>query len=194
MLNRYYRVRCFSIKQVCLSNQQQRNGILVLHSCKNVSGSRGAMTSDRPFIACGMYAFNERFARGLARRCSTGISRLRQRRASQCMRRRSRFRPARCPARPTTCCRPHLRLPADKNPCRSVQPFCVPEFDLPGCRRQTLFEPPDRAGRFGLESSANAAMAWLAINTVDSNSGMNLLRHELAQNGARAPHFSRRSK
>ena len=73
----------------------------------------------------------------------------------------------------------------------AVTPVCVPEFDVPGCeghRYSSRFVVPADSG---LDSLAACRGKIVAVNTTDSNSGMNVLRHALASIGARSPYFER---
>ena len=69
----------------------------------------------------------------------------------------------------------------------ALVPFCVPLFDVPGC------DGPRYSSRLvagaGIETLLDCRGATVAVNTPDSNSGMNLLRHALAMAGASPPFF-----
>ena len=68
-------------------------------------------------------------------------------------------------------------------------PFCVPLFDAPGC------DGPRYSSRLVVTAGDDIGTlldcqgATVAVNALDSNSGMNLLRHALAMAGARPPFF-----
>jgi len=72
----------------------------------------------------------------------------------------------------------------------AVLPFCVPVFDVPGTEgryyRSFFIVPADSA----IDSLQQCRGTTLALNGADSNSGMNVLRHALAQLGARPGYFS----
>ena len=72
-----------------------------------------------------------------------------------------------------------------------LHPFCVPEFDLPGTEGRlysSFFAVPLNSGIETLEQCRGKV---LALNHVDSNSGMNVLRHALASIGAAPGFFGR---
>ena len=68
-------------------------------------------------------------------------------------------------------------------------PFCVPCFDLPGCDGGRYSSRLVVAADSAVETLSDCRGAIVAINSADSNSGMNLLRHALATAGARPPFF-----
>lgn len=72
----------------------------------------------------------------------------------------------------------------------ALAPFCVPVFDVPGTdgkRYRSFFVVPANSD---IESLQQCRGVRAAINSADSNSGMNVLRHALAQLGARPGFFS----
>ena len=71
----------------------------------------------------------------------------------------------------------------------AVTPVCVPEFEVPGCSDHLYSSRFVVPAESDIESLADCRGRVLAVNTVDSNSGMNVLRHALAKTGARAPFF-----
>ncbi|MEM7562097.1 MAG: PhnD/SsuA/transferrin family substrate-binding protein [Pseudomonadota bacterium] len=69
-------------------------------------------------------------------------------------------------------------------------PFCVPVFDVPGCdgnRYSSLFIVSKDSDIHNLLDSRDKR---LAINHIDSNSGMNVLRYALARQDAKPGFFS----
>ena len=72
----------------------------------------------------------------------------------------------------------------------ALTPFCVPVFDTPGTDgrlyRSRFIVPAQSSIEFLQQSRGKV----VAVNSLDSNSGMNLLRHALAQLGARPGFFS----
>ena len=72
----------------------------------------------------------------------------------------------------------------------ALVPICVPTFDVPGATGRLycsqIVVPADSA----IDSLDACRDRIVAVNTADSNSGMNLLRHALAEIGAKAPFFS----
>ncbi len=73
----------------------------------------------------------------------------------------------------------------------AVVPVCVPEFEVPGCeghRYSSRFVVPIDSKLDGLAACRGQIVA---VNTTDSNSGMNVLRHALASIGARPRFFER---
>lgn len=72
----------------------------------------------------------------------------------------------------------------------ALTPFCVPVFDAPGTDgrryRSRFIVPADSP----IEYLQQCRGQVLAVNARDSNSGMNVLRHALAQLGARPGFFS----
>ncbi len=71
----------------------------------------------------------------------------------------------------------------------AVTPVCVPEFDVPGCEDHLYASRFVVPAESGIDSLGDCQGQVVAVNTVDSNSGMNVLRYALAKIGARAPWF-----
>ena len=72
-----------------------------------------------------------------------------------------------------------------------LTPFCVPLFDVPGCDGPLYCSHLIVNAEADIESVGDCRGLTVAINTPDSNSGMNLLRHALALAGARGKFFRR---
>ena len=73
----------------------------------------------------------------------------------------------------------------------AVVPVCVPEFDVPGCeghRYSSRFVVPIDSD---IDKLADCRGQVVAVNTTDSNSGMNVLRQALASIGAKPRFFER---
>jgi ABC-type phosphate/phosphonate transport system substrate-binding protein len=73
---------------------------------------------------------------------------------------------------------------------KSHEPVCVPEFEVPGCdgvRYSSVFVTRADSEKSSPDEFRNSIAA---INTRDSNSGMNVLRHEIAQYAQGAPYFN----
>ncbi|MDH3387212.1 MAG: PhnD/SsuA/transferrin family substrate-binding protein [Gammaproteobacteria bacterium] len=72
----------------------------------------------------------------------------------------------------------------------ALEPICVPIFDVPGTSGKLycsqIVVPADSV----IDSLDECRGKIVAVNNADSNSGMNLLRHALAELGAEAPFFS----
>lgn len=71
-----------------------------------------------------------------------------------------------------------------------LEPFCLPLFDVPGThhkRYSSRFIVPANSSSTELSHCRDGIVA---INAYDSNSGMNVLRHALATQGARGGFFS----
>ena len=142
--------------------------------------------SNEPYIACGMYAFTDE----LRQAWQSVFDRVFPRLDNRDLNRELLFETG----RPVllddnlyvghTCGYPlvtHLR--------NRLTPFCVPLFDVPGCSGKKyssqIIVPTDA----DIESLADCRDAIVAINTSDSNSGMNALRHALAEAGAKGKYF-----
>lgn len=72
-----------------------------------------------------------------------------------------------------------------------VAPFCVPLFDVPGTDGKLYSSRFITALDSGIESLADCRDRVCAINNPDSNSGMNVLRHALADLANGEPFFER---
>ena len=72
-----------------------------------------------------------------------------------------------------------------------LTPFCVPCFDAPGCDGPRYSSRLVVAAGADIDGLLDCRGTTVAVNTADSNSGMNLLRHALAMAGAEAPFFRR---
>lgn len=70
-----------------------------------------------------------------------------------------------------------------------LEPFCVPLFDAPGCDGALYCSRLVVAADADIDSLLDCHGATAAVNSADSNSGMNLLRHALAVAGASPPFF-----
>jgi ABC-type phosphate/phosphonate transport system substrate-binding protein len=70
-------------------------------------------------------------------------------------------------------------------------PFCVPVFDVEGCDGAFYSSHIIVAKDAAIKSLKDCRGTTVAINHIDSNSGMNLLRYELAKLGATAGFFNR---
>ena len=73
----------------------------------------------------------------------------------------------------------------------AVVPVCVPEFEVPGCeghRYSSRFVVPIESD---IDKLADCRGQVVAVNTTDSNSGMNVLRQALASIGAKPRFFDR---
>jgi ABC-type phosphate/phosphonate transport system substrate-binding protein len=72
----------------------------------------------------------------------------------------------------------------------ALTPFCVPVFDAPGAEGRLYRSRFIVPARSSIEFLQQCRGQVVAVNGFDSNSGMNLLRHALAQLGARPGFFS----
>jgi len=72
----------------------------------------------------------------------------------------------------------------------ALTPFCVPVFDAPGTEGRLYRSRFIVPAQSSIEFLQQCRGQVVAVNSLDSNSGMNLLRHALAQLGARPGFFS----
>ena len=84
-----------------------------------------------------------------------------------------------------TCGYPLVTRLADR-----LEPLCVPEFDVPGCQNHLYSSRFIVPADSDIGCLADCRGLVLAVNSPDSNSGMNVLRHALAKLGAQAPWFA----
>ena len=70
-------------------------------------------------------------------------------------------------------------------------PFCVPVFDVEGCNGKLYSSQIIVANDASINSLNDCRGTTVAINHIDSNSGMNVLRHALAKLGAAPGFFNR---
>lgn len=71
----------------------------------------------------------------------------------------------------------------------SYAPFCVPLFDVAGTRGKSYSSRIIVRAESGLNSLLDCRDKIVAVNAMDSNSGMNVLRYELARLGVRESFF-----
>jgi len=145
--------------------------------------------SAKRFIACGMYAFNDDLRHAWQALFDRVIDRM----------------PDPGPVEPglvfetgrEILCQPDLLLghtcgyPLVNQLRDHVHPICVPVFDIPGTdgvRYSSHFIVPADSD---LQTLSDCRGLIAAINTTDSNSGMNLLRHAIAGLSRGAPYFAR---
>lgn len=72
----------------------------------------------------------------------------------------------------------------------AVTPFCVPVFDVIGIEGKYYSSRFIVAADSDISSLADSAGRTVAINSVDSNSGMNVLRHAIAGLNSEVPFFA----
>ena len=72
----------------------------------------------------------------------------------------------------------------------SVTPFCVPVFDVSGCEGKAYSSRFIVATDSAINSLADSSGRTVAINSIDSNSGMNVLRHAIAKLDPEVPFFA----
>ena len=72
-----------------------------------------------------------------------------------------------------------------------LAPFCLPLFDVPGTRDKQYSSHLIVAANSPIESVVDARGQIVAINNLDSNSGMNVLRHAVAEVNEGNQFFSR---
>ncbi len=143
------------------------------------------MNTDR-FIACGMYAFNDDL-RGAWQQLFDRACELLDGKRRRC---NLRFESGRDLLLDKNLYFGHTcGYPLVTHLSQHMIPFCAPVFDVPGC--------DDKLYSSVLITGVDSAVTDLydcrdrivAINTIDSNSGMNLLRHALAAAGASGQFF-----
>ncbi|MFV2031071.1 MAG: phosphate/phosphite/phosphonate ABC transporter substrate-binding protein [Gammaproteobacteria bacterium] len=71
-----------------------------------------------------------------------------------------------------------------------VTPVCVPLFDVAGCEGKNYSSRLIVSESSDIESLSDCYQGIAAINTSDSNSGMNVLRHAIAPLSQAKPYFS----
>jgi ABC-type phosphate/phosphonate transport system substrate-binding protein len=142
----------------------------------------------KPFIACGMYAFTDELQQAW-RQLFEGYAELSAGAAASIA---LRFK-----ADPAllhdsglrfghTCGYPLMtRLKVD------FTPFCVPLFDVPGSSGRHYSSCFIAARQSNIRSIEQSRDKVVAVNTPDSNSGMNVLRHAVASGNVDGRYFSR---
>jgi len=145
-------------------------------------------TNETPFIACGMYAFTDELQqawRQLFERYAASLDNTDEMPA------------LRLDADPTalqesglvfghTCGYPLMTRLKDR-----FTPFCVPVFDVSGTNGRRYSSRFIVAGDSDIRSIEQSRGRVAAVNTPDSNSGMNVLRHAVARHHIDGRFFSR---
>ncbi len=138
------------------------------------------------FIACGMYAFNDDLRDAWQQLFDRAI-RLVERGYNRCDLRFETDREVLLDKRMLlghTCGYPLVTYLS-----RHLTPVCVPLFDVPGCDGKLYSSVLITGAGSAITALSDCRDGIVAINTPDSNSGMNLLRHALAAAGARDTFF-----